>query len=42
MSPLFFSCRGMVKITEGYGIKTVGGYGENNGTKYRLLNKIDY
>lgn len=25
MSPLFFSCRGTVKITEEYGIKTVGG-----------------
>ena len=35
MSPLFFFLvGGMVKITEGYG--------ENTGTKYRLLNKIDY
>lgn len=25
MSPLFFLVGGMVKITEGYGIKTVGG-----------------
>lgn len=34
MSPLFFLV--------GVRYKNRRGYGENNGTKYRLLNKIDY
>lgn len=42
MSPLFFSCRRYGENNVGVRYKNRRGYGENNGTKYRLLNKIDY